>query len=76
MSKGIDDLPHVCNLRANCCQEYWNALLSVPYPHTEWKSVVESEFAHHTKRLDNLHWAVPKQQEKQQQQQQQHSSHG
>ena len=44
-------------------------------PHTEWKGVVESEFAHHTKQLDNLHWAVPKQQENQQQQQQ-HSSHG
>lgn len=38
-------------------------LCCCPTPHTEWKGVVESEFVHHTKRLDNLHWAVPKQQE-------------
>ena len=37
MSKGIDDLPHVCNLRANCCQEFTTILectFVVVLPHT------------------------------------------
>ena len=54
----------MCNLRANCCQEFITILVCCcPIPHTEWKGVVESEFVHHTKQLDNLHWAVPKQHE-------------